>query len=413
MSKYDILTKYLSLFSDDNIGKWFVDTENDGSFEHPIQFPYVMYSRAVEDFIGDVHACAEQIGIKNYVEVLNRHNIEWNTESMCSADVTKLNSETICALLLGAVRAEKFCDGALLNFFKSGCIEKWLTELKSQMEDKQVTSIKIDDLLKISASDVTNVKVKFNQNNGTEDPMDLYLRDPDIVNCQWLFWRNKQRYFNVGQIAICLLKLSYDTWLLTTIKRVTEELGVVNGINYKGEELEEYRQYFGRVIIKYHKTAQTQGMFYNTVCDELEVLEVLPNVFDGDEFPGYDKVRLSYMQLQSLIERQKKSWIAALENQKAVYLITDKSNGKLYVGSATSDNGMLLTRWSNYAENGHGGNVELKKLVSEKGLDYIKQNFQYSILENYNARVDDHVILDRESWWKETLQSRVFGYNNN
>ena len=81
------------------------------------------------------------------MEVLNRHNIEWNTESMCSADVTKLNSETICALLLGAVRAEKFCDGALLNFFKSGCIERWLTELKSQMEDKQVTSIKIDDLL--------------------------------------------------------------------------------------------------------------------------------------------------------------------------------------------------------------------------------------------------------------------------
>ena len=273
--------------------------------------------------------------------------------------------------------------------------------------------IKIDDLLRINASEATNVKVKFNQNNGTEDPMDLYLTNPEIVNCQWLFWRNKQRYFNVGQIAICLLKLSYDTWLLTTITRVTEELGVVNGINYKGEELAEYSQYFGRVIIKYHKTAQTQGMFYNTVCDELEVLEVLPNVFDGDEFPGYDKVRLSYMQLQSIIERQKKSWIAALENQKAVYLITDKSNGKLYVGSATSDNGMLLTRWSNYAENGHGGNVELKKLVSEKGFDYIKQNFQYSILENYNARVDDHVILDRESWWKETLQSKTFGYNDN
>lgn len=276
-----------------------------------------------------------------------------------------------------------------------------------------MTYIKIDDLLRISASDENKVKVKFNQNDGNDDPMELYLRNPEIVNSQWLFWRNKQRYFNVGQIAICLLKLSYDTWLLTTVKRVTKELGVLNGINYEGEELSEYSQYFGRVIIKYHKTAQTQGMFYKTICDDLEVLEILPSIFDGDEFPGYDKVRLSYVQLSSIIERQKKSWVAALENQKAVYLITDKSNGKLYVGSATSDNGMLLARWSSYAENGHGGNVELKKLVNKHGLDYVKQNFQYSILENYNARIDDKVILEREAWWKETLQSRTFGYNDN
>ncbi|MBQ4284183.1 MAG: hypothetical protein IJB96_09690 [Lachnospira sp.] len=62
---------------------------------------------------------------------------------------------------------------------------------------------------------------------------------------------------------------------------------------------------------------------------------------------------------------------------------------------------------------GHGGNKELKLLVEEKGFDYVKMHFQYSILENYNAKVDDHVILSRESWWKETLQSRVFGYNAN
>ena len=30
-----------------------------------------------------------------------------------------------------------------------------------------------------------------------------------------------------------------------------------------------------------------------------------------------------------------------------------------------------------------------------------------------NARMDDKVILERESWWKETLQSKAFGYNEN
>ena len=57
---------------------------------------------------------------------------------------------------------------------------------------------------------------------------------------------------------------------------------------------------------------------------------------------------------------------------------------------------MLLQRWSNYVENGHGGNIELKKLVEEKGFDYVKKYFQYSILENYNAKIDDHIILERE-----------------
>ena len=74
---------------------------------------------------------------------------------------------------------------------------------------------------------------------------------------------------------------------------------------------------------------------------------------------------------------------------------------------------MLLQRWSNYVSNGHGGNKELEALVECEGFDYVKDNFQYSILENYNAKVDDSIILDRESWWKETLQSRVWGYNRN
>ncbi|WP_353095677.1 GIY-YIG nuclease family protein [Tissierella praeacuta] len=273
--------------------------------------------------------------------------------------------------------------------------------------------IYLNNLLHFNQDDYGNIKIKFNQSNGYEDPMELYQSNPDIVNNQWLFWRSKQRYFYVGQISICFLKLSYDTWLLTTIKKVTKELNIYDGINYEGEELEEYKSYFGRVVIKYRKTFQQQGRYYGEICDDLEVQQILPTIFDGDDFPGYDKVRLSYKQLESVLNRGKRDWIAALENQKAVYLITDKENGKMYVGSATSDYGMLLQRWRSYVVNGHGGNKELVELVSEKGYEYIKANFQYSILENYNAKVDDRIILERESWWKETLQTRRYGYNSN
>lgn len=276
-----------------------------------------------------------------------------------------------------------------------------------------MSALYLNNLLRFTEEEMANVKIRFNQFDGEDDPLDLYIRDPETVNTRFFLWRTKQSYFNVGQIAICLLKLADDMWLLTTIKKITQEYNITDGVNYAGEELKKYEPYYGRVIVKFHKTFQTQRIFYDKVYQQLEVNQILPNAFDGDDFPGYDKVRLTYSQLSTILSRRKRDWISALENQKAVYLITDTNNGKQYVGSATSDRGMLLQRWSNYVENGHGGNKELIELVNSYGFEYIKQYFQYSILENYNAKVDDHIILERESWWKDTLQSRRFGYNSN
>lgn len=59
---------------------------------------------------------------------------------------------------------------------------------------------------------------------------------------------------------------------------------------------------------------------------------------------------------------EKDNWKTALQNQKGVYLLTDKSNGKMYVGSAYGEN-MILGRWIAYIATGHGGNVELRKLT--------------------------------------------------
>ena len=98
-----------------------------------------------------------------------------------------------------------------------------------------------------------------------------------------------------------------------------------------------------------------------------------------------------------------------MENQKAVYLIVDTKTGKKYVGSACGDN-MLLGRWRNYIANGHGGNKLLKPL----DFEYIKENFKYSILEIFKSSVDDEIIRNRESFWKEVLLTRgEFGYNDN
>ena len=276
-----------------------------------------------------------------------------------------------------------------------------------------MAKIMLNDLLRFDAAEVPNVRVKFNIYNGYDDPLDLYKTNPDEVNVTWFLWHDDRRYFNVGQTAICLLKLRGDQWLLTTIKKITRLLDVTDGVGYDADEVKEYEQYFGRLVVEYHNPCRTMGRKYENVMDELEVVQILNEQYTGNEFPGYENVRLSYPLLKNIVDRQLPGWVDALRNQKAVYLITDTKTGKLYVGSATSQTGMLLQRWSSYAADGHGGNVQLRELVKQQGFDYVKENFQYSILENYNARMDDGYILKRESWWKETLCTRTHGYNKN
>ena len=274
-----------------------------------------------------------------------------------------------------------------------------------------MAKIMLNDLLRFDTAEVPNVRVKFNIYNGYDDPLDLYKTNPDEVNVTWFLWHDDRRYFNVGQTAICLLKLRGDQWLLTTIKKITRLLDVTDGVGYDADEVKEYEQYFGRLVVEYHNPCRTMGRKYENVMDELEVVQILNEQYTGNEFPGYENVRLSYPLLKNIVDRQLPGWVDALRNQKAVYLITDTQTGKMYVGSATSQTGMLLQRWSSYAADGHGGNIELRELVKQQGLDYVKENFQYSILENYNARMDDGYILKRESWWKETICTRTHGYN--
>lgn len=326
-----------------------------------------------------------------------------------------LSKEQIVSCIAMQLRHDHFCEGVLINtYIADGILLVYMQELLNRILSKSYSDrIVLNDLLHFDLQEAGTIKVRFNQDSPDADPMELYLKDPETVNTQWLLWRKTQRYFRVGQIAICLLKLTEDTWLLTTIKRIVRELDVTYGINYEAEELSQYSKYYGRVVLQFHKTFQSQGVYYGNICDELLVNQILPSVYDGREFPGYDSVRLSYEELAVIVATNKKDWVVALQNQKGVYLITDTSNGKLYIGSATGDEGMLLQRWKNYVANGHGGNKELMTIVEQNGLDYIKRNFQYAILENYNAKVDDHIILRRESWWKQTLMTRKFGYNRN
>ena len=279
-----------------------------------------------------------------------------------------------------------------------------------------LNKLTLNQLLCFTPEELSRTKIRLNTYNGYKNPIEDFKKNPNLL-LSWNYWNNK--HYKKGQISIGLVNMGNHRWLLFTIGEITNLLNAplesadgINGVQVEYKTIEKYNHLYGRVILEYHN--KTQQLFRNAdFIDELEVKEILPTPFTGFDFPGYDNVCLSFEELEAIVNGNYTSYYNALKNQKAVYVQTDKATGKLYIGSATAENDLLLARWRAYISNGHGGNVELKALINEKGFDYIKQNFQYTILENFNSKVDDSYVLKRESYWKKVFQSKQFGYNSN
>lgn len=221
-------------------------------------------------------------------------------------------------------------------------------------------------------------------------------------------WQERQNNKNFGRkYIVALIRLGNMEWLYGGIYKVNSVKPTASGrFEYDTTLTKVGEEFVGRAIIYYKRQFRQSYCCLERYIDDLEVIEVRRDSYEIP-FPGYDKVNLSWNELSLVIDTT--PWKTALSNQKGIYLITDSSNGKKYVGSATGNN-MIWGRWKSYIENGHGGNKDLKGL----SFNHIKQYFSYSILEIYKAATDDEEILDREQWWKEVLLSRgKFGYNRN
>ena len=119
--------------------------------------------------------------------------------------------------------------------------------------------------------------------------------------------------------------------------------------------------------------------------------------------------------MQLIVRNAEPSWRNALAHVKAVYVITDTSDGRLYVGSASGEADGLWQRWTAYANvnNLTGGNVKLEALAAQHGAGHIVSHFQYSILEIFDKKTRDQTILQREAFWKLALNSQANGFNVN
>ena len=141
---YESLTKYLDEFTGTEFGTWIIDKKNDGTPEHPLEFPFVDYSGVVDQFIHDVYSFVdnhEEMELHSYIKILEDNGIQWSWEPMVNAEVDHLDAQCIITLIFGAIHADRFSEGTLLAFLKDGLITKWLERLKTL--DTDSTNIKL------------------------------------------------------------------------------------------------------------------------------------------------------------------------------------------------------------------------------------------------------------------------------
>lgn len=155
-------------------------------------------------------------------------------------------------------------------------------------------------------------------------------------------------------------------------------------------------EYSGRLIIDWPGGERT--WWRRSERNRFKVLAIAERDALNIDVPHWNEVVLNWAELRTLPQ----SWRLAFQQWRAIYYIFDTHSRKGYVGSAYGERN-LMQRRQEYAETGHGGDVELKPLNA--------QNFRFSILQLLAPDLPMDEVVRVESNWKSRLHTREFGLN--
>jgi hypothetical protein len=257
--------------------------------------------------------------------------------------------------------------------------------------------------------DIEKYKVHFARSNNVDEPLEVWIQDRQ----EWQTWqeyRPERDEFN-REYIFSLIQFYHesDIWLFGGIFRVLNR----HRDRYEVELTDAGNGFIGRLKLRAPYRGRITRVNLENHFSNLEVQEILREPYSGRSFPGYEGISVSFRVLETLVRNDRPDWKAALESVKGIYLISDTKTGRRYVGSAYGEQG-VWSRWLSYVESGHGGNVELRALVSDPSLEYCRANFHFALLEYRSSRTPDEAIIGREQFWKDILLTRgEHGLNRN
>ncbi len=268
--------------------------------------------------------------------------------------------------------------------------------------------LKLIDLLALAKIDLGRYKIHFA--TGKDSPLLAYFGG---TFKQWQEFQNR-RNFKCPRV-LSLIHLYGDKWLFAGIWDVQSctprKDSTRSWFEYKTSEVAGLEHLTGKAVVTFKRTFRASYPHGHRYGDQLVVAYLLQERMSIGDFPGYSSVLVSYDELRHIVLQNISTWRAALRSVAGVYLITDRSCGKHYVGSAYGIDG-FWGRWALYATAGHGQNIELRALLDGHGPQHAKQ-FQFCILEVCDIMATKDEVVRREAHWKNALGSRTFGYNRN
>ena len=125
IGQYKSLTSLLPYLSDGSYGEWC----GGKSKEDGVYFiQTVHYNAAVREFQSALYEFADlhpDYDLYNYGKVMEEYGLEMYDDT----DVSRLDGKAVMALLMSAVRTDRFCEGALLELLEVGSIQRWIARL--------------------------------------------------------------------------------------------------------------------------------------------------------------------------------------------------------------------------------------------------------------------------------------------
>lgn len=257
-----------------------------------------------------------------------------------------------------------------------------------------------------------NSKVHLARHNGIEDPIDVFIRGEFE---RWQQWQG-DHFFNREYVVGLVQARQPTLWLFAGLYRPTGKTWIEKTPEeaahwwYELDRLPAADEWVGRLYLRSPYTARHSRPNGETLAADLTVVEVLAERLSIGAFPGFKSVDVSMGELRILVQQNIESWRSALSAVKGIYLITDTTTGRLYVGKADGADG-IWRRWCTYVRTGHGHNVALKKEFGIEAPPERQNDLRFSILEVADLNASD--IDQREAHWKRILLSRAYGYNRN
>ena len=266
----------------------------------------------------------------------------------------------------------------------------------------------LNTIFNLKQEEINNSKIEFNMNvgSGGEAFIDRWLKHSEqekeegtCKECSYWCWYGTKRNFQPDNWVFIFVRIADDEWLFISAAEIVELTDDWAKVNV----LERFQPFFGRVIIKCKKGNTYARYIFNLskYLDNAVVKEILPCVYSGEVFEGYDRVHLPYSRLEDIFSGKiLPTYFEALQKITGVYCLTDTHTGKLYIGSATGEGG-VAQRWGNYLDSKHGGNKKLIELYDDKGQEYFEKYFTYTLLEYFGLSYDPIKVIEREQYWKK------------